>query len=124
VAPPARHAGRHWAGATAAFAAEVASLAALAWWGATAPLPLGWRIALAAGLPLAAALLWGLFAAPRAPRRGRWATAGTVVLVEGGAVVALAVSGQLVLAAVLTAAVVAGRLLTGRPAAGTAPPAR
>jgi hypothetical protein len=49
--------GRWWAGAAAAFAAELASLAALAAWGATAPLPVAGRVALAAGWPLAAALL-------------------------------------------------------------------
>ena len=101
-----------WLGATAAFAAELASLAALSWAGATAPVPGPARVALAAALPLAAALLWAAFAAPRAARRGRLATPVTVLLVEGGAVAALVVLGHAVLAVVLAACVVAGRLLT------------
>ncbi len=50
------------------FALEMAALAAFAWWGATVA---GGALAvlLAIGLPAIAAVLWGTFAAPRAPRR-------------------------------------------------------
>ncbi len=50
------------------FALELAAFAAFAWWGATVA---GGAVAvlLAVALPLAAAVLWGMFAAPRARRR-------------------------------------------------------
>jgi hypothetical protein len=50
------------------FALEMAALVAFAWWGATVA---GGALAvlLAVGLPVIAAVLWGIFAAPRARRR-------------------------------------------------------
>jgi hypothetical protein len=118
---PAERGGAYWAGATAAFAAELASLAALGWAGATASVPGPARVTLGAGLPLVAVLLWGLFAAPRAPRRGSLTTPVTVVLVEGGAVAALALRGHPLLAGVLAACVIAGRLLTAPAGTGSRP---
>ena len=50
------------------FLLELAALAALAYWGAQSADGVA-AVALAVGLPLAAALLWGVFAAPRASRR-------------------------------------------------------
>lgn len=51
------------------FLLELGALAALGWWGAHAGASPGARLALGLGAPLAAALVWGRFVAPRAPRR-------------------------------------------------------
>jgi hypothetical protein len=49
-----------------AFLLEIAAIAALAWWGFTTGGNLLARIVLGVGAPVAAMILWGLFAAPRA----------------------------------------------------------
>ncbi|WP_051966813.1 YrdB family protein [Kitasatospora mediocidica] len=49
-----------------AFLAELAALGFLAWWGWTAVDELAVRILLGLGAPVAAAALWGRYAAPRA----------------------------------------------------------
>lgn len=86
-----------------AFLAELAALAALGYW--------GWKAAgvvLAVALPLVAAVLWGLFAAPRAryriPLAGQLAVKG---LVFGASVVGLFATGHPVLGAVFGVVVVA-----------------
>jgi hypothetical protein len=57
----------HWANLTVAFLLELCALAALGYWGfRTASGPAA-KAALGIGAPLLAAVLWGLFAAPRAP---------------------------------------------------------
>jgi hypothetical protein len=48
------------------FLLELAALAALGDWGATVDAGAAARVALAVGLPLAAAVFWGMFVAPRA----------------------------------------------------------
>jgi hypothetical protein len=121
----------YWIGATLAFAAELGSLAGLALWGATAPS--GWvaRVLLGAGLPLAAALLWGAFAAPRARFSATVPAVVVKVAVQGGAVAALVAAGHPWPAAVLGVGAALGAVLTARltPAAaaptrsGPAPPA-
>src|SRR6476620_7967381 len=63
-------------------------------------------IALAIALPAAAALLWGLFAAPRAKYDVPALRVAVKVLVLGGSAVALAATGHVVLGAVLGAAVI------------------
>lgn len=45
---------------------ELAALAVLAWWGWASADPVALRLLLAVAAPAAAAVLWGLFAAPRA----------------------------------------------------------
>jgi hypothetical protein len=111
----------YWIGAVLAFAAELASLAGLALWGFT--VPAGWaaRVALGVGLPVAAALLWGLFAAPRAVVRVPAAAALVAVAVQGGAVAALVAAGHPLLAAALGVAAVLGRALTRATPPGAAP---
>ena len=52
------------------FALEVFALGAFAYWGATVTSGV-WAIVLAIAAPLAAGVLWGRFAAPRASRRLR-----------------------------------------------------
>ncbi|MEV6330474.1 YrdB family protein [Streptomyces sp. NPDC051909] len=49
-----------------AFLLEPAALAVLAWWGWASADPVALRLLLAVAAPAAAAVLWGLFAAPRA----------------------------------------------------------
>jgi len=47
------------------FLLELAALAAFAYWGATGPWSSSVRVGLAVGTPAVAALVWGLFVAPR-----------------------------------------------------------
>lgn len=49
-----------------AFVLELAALAALAWWGFTAGGNVIVHVVLGLGTPVAAMVLWGMFAAPRA----------------------------------------------------------
>ncbi|MCO5996050.1 YrdB family protein [Actinoallomurus rhizosphaericola] len=73
-----------------AFLLELAALAVLAWWGAEAGDGVVLSVVLAVILPLVAAVVWGLFAAPRA--RIRLPLAGVLVvkvIVFGAAVAAL-----------------------------------
>jgi hypothetical protein len=109
----------HWIGATAAFAAELAALAALAAWGFTVPHGPVLRTAAGIGIPLIAAVLWGLFAAPRAPVPSPVLSLATKVLVLGGAVIALAASGHLRLTVVLAAVIIIGQLLTSVASVGS-----
>ncbi|MFJ7067964.1 YrdB family protein [Streptomyces sp. NPDC101115] len=51
---------------TLAFLLELAALAALAWWGWESSEALAVRLVVAVAAPTAAAVLWGLFAAPKA----------------------------------------------------------
>ena len=85
-----------------AFLLELAALAILCWWGfATGPFVLG------IGAPVLAAVVWGLFAAPRArfslPRFG---VLTVKVLVFGAATAALAALGLPIPAAVFAVIVV------------------
>jgi Protein of unknown function (DUF2568) len=56
----------HVANDGCAFLLELAALAILAWWGATRSASLVSSVLLGGGAPLAAAVVWGLFAAPKA----------------------------------------------------------
>ena len=81
----------HAANEALAFLLELAMLAGLAWWGASLNASLVTRVLLAVAAPLAAAVAWGLFAAPRA--RFRMSVAGVLVVKAAVFVVtALAVS--------------------------------
>ena len=86
---------------TAAFLSECAALAALALGGWSLPAPVPLRFVAAVGMPLAAAVLWGLVAAPRAPVRHRAAAALVKVVVLGSGVLALVLTGHPVAAGVL-----------------------
>jgi Protein of unknown function (DUF2568) len=94
------------------FLLELAALAALAYWGSqTGPLALSIVLAIAA--PLAGAVLWGLFAAPKSRHRLRGARRLIVEIPFFGAAVAgLAATGQWVLAAVFAVVVVLSELVT------------
>ena len=57
----------HWANLTVAFLLELCALAALGYWGLRTASGPATKAALGIGAPLLAAVLWRLFAAPRAP---------------------------------------------------------
>jgi predicted Kef-type K+ transport protein len=82
------------------FLLELGALVALGYFGFTQFEP-PLSIVVGLGLPLAAAVLWGLFRAPRrAIKTPFWGRIAVEVLVMGGAVVALVLANQPVLAAV------------------------
>ena len=105
-----------WTWAVVAFVSEIAALAALALWGFTTPSATASRVLLGIGVPLAAAVLWGLVAAPRAPVRSTAPTVATKLVVFGAAVLALTDTGHPVLAVALAVAALLGSLLSGAPA--------
>lgn len=107
--------------AAVAFLLELCALAALGYWGAVAGHG-AWAFVLAALTPLAAAVIWGTFASPRAPVRVATApkVALRLIVLLGGAA-ALAVAGQGWLALALAAVVVgdeAALIALGEPVAG------
>lgn len=104
-----------WLWSAVAFLSELAALVALAYWGFTVPGATATRVLLGVGLPVVGAVLWGLFAAPRAVVRRAPLAVGTKVLVFGAAVLALAVRGHLVLALILAVAAALGSLLSPGP---------
>ena len=100
------------------FLLELAALAALAYWGSQTG-PLAVSIVLAIGAPLAGAVLWGFFAAPRSKHRLRGARRLIVEIPFFGAAAAgLAATGQWVLAAIFTVVVALSELVTYGLAAG------
>ena len=111
----------NWIWLTVAFLAELAALAALAVWGWSVGEPTGWRVVLAVAAPAVAAVLWGVFAAPRAPVRVPVLTLLVKVVVFGAAVLALLSTGHPVLAVVLAAAALLSSLLATPPAEPAAP---
>jgi hypothetical protein len=100
---------------TVAFLAELAALAALAVWGWSAVDPTGWRLVLAAGAPAVAGVLWGVFAAPRAPVQVPALTLLVKVLVFGAAVLALFATDHRRLAITLAAAALLSSKLSTPP---------
>src|SRR5690242_6355484 len=94
----------HWLWATVAFVSELAALAALAFGGWSLPAPTAVRIVAAVGLPLVAAGLWGLFAAPHAVVHVAALAILTKIVVYGGACLSMVLTGHPVLAAVLAVA--------------------
>jgi hypothetical protein len=88
-----------WANDGLAFLLELAALAALGYWGFHVGRGVPVKVVLGIGVPLLAAVVWGLFAAPRAtftlPLAGLLAVK---VLVFGAAAVALYAAGRHTLA--------------------------
>jgi hypothetical protein len=99
---------------TLALLSELAALGVLAAWGWQAGSGAG-RLLLAAGLPMAAAVLWGAFAAPRAPFDVPVARIAVQIVVLGGGVVALAALGHPVWAAALAVASFLGAVVARPP---------
>jgi Protein of unknown function (DUF2568) len=89
----------HAANEGLAFLLELVMLAGLAWWGSQAVSGIAGRVALAILTPLAAVVIWGLFAAPRA--RIRLPLPGVLAVkavVFAGATIAVYSMGQHALA--------------------------
>ena len=101
----------HWANLTLAFLLELCALAALGYWGVSVGGGLVTKTALGLGAPLFAAVLWGLFAAPRAPVSVPLVGLGVKFIVFGSAVVALYATGHRTLAIVFAVIVVANGAL-------------
>ena len=88
------------------FLLELCALVALGYGGYEAGGGTTVRVVLATGLPLAAAVLWGTFVAPKAPVHPPAAIRLALeILVLGGGAAALAAAGRTVLAAALAAGV-------------------
>ena len=101
----------HWANLTVAFLLELCALAALGYWGVqTGDGPVA-KTALGVGAPLLTAVLWGLFAAPRAPVSLPLARFAVQLLVFGSAALALYAIGHRALALTFAVLVVANSLL-------------
>ena len=106
----------NWTWLTVAFLAELAALAALAVWGWSLGNSTGWRVVLAVAAPAVAAVLWGVFAAPRAPVQVAALTLLVKLAVFGGGVLALLSTGHPVLAVALATAALLSSLLSTPPA--------
>ena len=78
-----------WANLTLAFALELGALVAIGLWGWNTGSSTLVRLALAIGLPIVAATLWGLYAAPKSTFDQPWLAIATKVLVFGAAAAAL-----------------------------------
>jgi hypothetical protein len=107
----------NWTWLTIAFLAELAALCALAVWGWSAGGSTPYRLLLAVGVPLVAAVLWGLFAAPRATVRVPALAIVVKVAVFGAAALALLAVGRPTLAIGLAAAAVLSAALSTPPGA-------
>ena len=94
------------------FVLELCALAALGYWGfATQPnVLLKWLLGI--GVPLLAAVIWGVFGSPRAsiPVRG-WGQIALEVLVFGSGALALALAGRPGLGLIFAALLVLNRVL-------------
>ena len=105
----------NWFWLTVAFLAELAALAAFALWGWSVGGSTGWRLLLAVAAPAVAGVLWGVFAAPRAPVHVPTLALLVKLLVFGAAVLALLATDHPWLAIVLAAAALLSSLLSTPP---------
>ena len=97
--------GPTWPSLALAFALELCGLAAYGWWGVQAGTTGLSRTVLGVGAPLVAAVLWGVFAAPRAPVSSPALAVLVQVAFFAGAALVLFSGGQARLAGVLLAVV-------------------
>ena len=98
-----------------AFLAELGALAVLAAWGWSAGGSTAVRLLLAVSVPAAAAVLWGLFAAPRAVVHVVAVAVLVKIVVLGGAALALLAVGRPGLAVTLAAAALLSSVLSTPP---------
>ena len=96
----------HWANIALAFLLELCALVSLGYWGVSVGGGPFAKVALGVGAPLFAAVLWGLFAAPRAPVSVPLVGLGVKLIVFGSAMVALYATGHRTLAIVFAVVVV------------------
>ena len=101
----------HWANLALAFLLELCALAALGYWGVLTGGGPVTKTSLGIGAPLFAAILWGLFAAPRAAVSAPLVGLGVKVLVFGSAAVALYATGHRILAIAFVVLVVVNSVL-------------
>jgi alpha-beta hydrolase superfamily lysophospholipase len=101
----------HGANLALAFALELCALAALCYWGFSVGGVAVTKVLLGIGAPVCAAVLWGLFAAPRAPVSVPLLKLVTRFLVFGSAALALYATGHHVLAFVFAIVVVANTIM-------------
>jgi hypothetical protein len=101
----------HWANLALAFLLELCALVALGYWGVRTGGGPVTKTALGIGAPLVAAILWGLFAAPRAPVSVPLVGLGVILIVFGSAVAALYSTGHRGLAISFAVLVVANSVL-------------
>jgi Protein of unknown function (DUF2568) len=90
----------YWANLALAFALELCALVALGLWGFSVGGGPVAKAALGLGAPLCAAVLWGLFAAPRAPVSVPFLRFVVKVVVFGSASLALYATGHRALAVI------------------------
>ena len=105
----------HAANLVLGFLLELGALAALGFWGVHTGQSLLADIALGAGAPLLAAVVWGTFAAPKSERRlhGAALLAGQLCVL-GSAAAALAVAGHALLGALFAGLVVVNAVVLHR----------
>ena len=108
----------NWTWLTVAFATELAALVALGHWGVVQGGSTASRLLLGRGIPVLAAVLWGLFAAPKAPVQIAVLAVVVKILVFGSAVLALVSTGHPRLAAALAIAALLSSVLSSPPAGG------
>jgi hypothetical protein len=101
----------HWTNLALVFALELCALAALCYWGFSVGGGPVVKVVLGIGAPLCAAVLWGLFAAPRAPVSIPLLKLATKLLVFGSATLALYATGHRTLAIVFAFVVVANAVM-------------
>ena len=100
-----------WGNLLLAFLAELVALGIFAWWGWEAVPSTPLKLLLAIGLPVVAAALWGLFAAPTASRGTPVVRAIVKVVVFGLAGAALWSLGHPLLAVIFVVVVAANLLI-------------
>lgn len=101
----------HWINLAFAFVLELCALAALGYWGAQSGGGPVAKTALGLGAPLFAAVLWGTFAAPRAPVSAPLVGLGVKLAVFGSATMALYATGNRTLALTFAVLVVVNGVL-------------
>ena len=101
-----------WANLTVAFLLELCALVALGYWGVRTGSGLPTKMLFGIGAPLLAAVLWGLFASPRAPIAEPLARIGVQMAFFGSAGAALYDTGHRALAVTFILLVIINAILT------------
>ena len=110
-----------WPSLALAFALEIGALVAFAVWGAQTGDRTWSSLSLAVGAPLVGALVWGMFASPRAPFSAPVLTPVITVLFFGAAALALRDAGHPRLAAAFVIVAALNTLLLHLAPASTTP---
>ena len=100
-----------WVNLALAFFLELCALGSLGYWGVETGGGLPAKALLGVGAPLVAAVLWGMFAAPRAPVSTPVLKIGTQLAVFGSAALALYATGHGLLALIFVLVTVVNGVL-------------